>query len=240
MPAAAPNPLNAYSPEWFQFFHEGIPEVRTAQEAGFISALCPVADFPRILDVCCGMGRHSRALASLGYAVTGIERDPAAVAAAVRQSGGPVYREMDIRDWRPEPESFDAAVILSQSFGFFGAEANLEILTRLAAALRPGGRIVLDLWNPAFFLTRQGRRDFVLPGGMVVETKQMTGDRLTVRLDYPGGGSDLFEWQTFTEIQMADFAGKAGLGVMPALTDYDPAATPSPDRPKIQFVLERG
>ena len=60
---------NSYSAAWFAHFHEGIPESRTAQEVAFVTWHCPLASFPRILDVCCGMGRHARALAELGSAL---------------------------------------------------------------------------------------------------------------------------------------------------------------------------
>lgn len=64
---------NVYSRQWFEFFHIGIGEART--KTAFICRCAPLPDFRKVLDVCCGMGRHARALGSRGYSVTGIDRD---------------------------------------------------------------------------------------------------------------------------------------------------------------------
>ena len=230
---------NSYSPAWFEFFHVGIPAARTEAETAFIQRSCPLPHFARLLDVCCGMGRHARALAMAGYAVTGVERDAHAVATARERGGGPVYVQADVRDFRPEPASFDAAVIMSQSFGYFDPGTNRDLLARLGEALRPAGRLVLDLWNPDFFLPRQGQRTFQLPAGTVQETTRMEERRLFSRLDYPDGSHDEFEFQTFSASEMEQFVRPLGWHLVTACTDFDAAVAPSADRPRMQFVLER-
>ncbi len=80
---------NAYSRRWFEFFHIGIGEARTIQEATFVSRCAPLPDFRKLADVCCGMGRHARALSSQGYSVIGIDRDADAIAKARELAGGP-------------------------------------------------------------------------------------------------------------------------------------------------------
>ena len=230
---------NRYSAAWFQFFHVGIAAARTEQEAAFVRRCCPLPDFTRVLDVCCGMGRHARRLAADGYIVTGIERDEPAVLAARAQGGGPDYVQADVRAYQPEPGSCDAAVILSQSFGYFDPDTNRAVLARLGVGLRPGGRIVLDVWNPDFFVPRQGQFTFELPAGSVRETKRVASGRLFTRLDYPDGGCDEFEFQTFTSAEMADFARSAGLVLVTACTGFDATVLPDADKPRIQFVLER-
>src|SRR5947209_2536799 len=105
---------NTYSPAWFTNFHVSIPAARTEHEAAFVRSCCPLPVFPRLLDVCCGMGRHARVLAAHGYTVTGIERDKCAVEVAREQGGGPSYLETDIRDYTPQSSACDAVLILSQ------------------------------------------------------------------------------------------------------------------------------
>ena len=94
---------NAYSRRWFELFHIGIGEARTIQEATFVCRCAPLPDFRKLADVCCGMGRHARALSNQGYSVIGIDRDAAAIAKARELAGGPSYVHADIRDYRPEP-----------------------------------------------------------------------------------------------------------------------------------------
>jgi SAM-dependent methyltransferase len=91
----------------------------------------------RILDAGCGEGALSRALAGAGYAVTSIDADPAAVAAA-RSAGIPAVRS-DLADYDDEP--FDAVVMLLSLHHMHPLGTALD---RVAGLLRPGGMLVLD------------------------------------------------------------------------------------------------
>jgi SAM-dependent methyltransferase len=197
---------NAYSRRWFEFFHIGINEARTAQEAAFVCRCAPLPEFRKVLDVCCGMGRLARALASRGYSVVGIDRDADVIAKARELGGRPNYLVADIRQYRPEAGAFDVAIIMGQSFGYFGPETDRDVLARLTSGVRKGGRVVVDLWNQEFFAARQGERDLETPSGVVRESKRFDGDRLYVHLDYPDGGQDEFEWQLYTPAQMMQLA----------------------------------
>ena len=229
---------NLYSRQWFEFFHAGIDEARTIRETEFICACAPLPEFQKILDVCCGMGRHARALSNRGYSVTGIDRDADAIAKARELGDGPNYVVAEIRDYQPAPEKFDATIVMGQSFGHFDSGTNRDILRRLADAIRKRGRVILDLWNPEFFAAHQGERDLSTARGVVRESKRITGDRLVVRLDYPDGAQEQFEWQLFTPQQMEQLATAVALGLLVSCTDFDMTRLPSPDNPRIQFVLE--
>ena len=192
---------NSYSQRWFEFFHANIAEERTTTEVDFICASAPLPGFRKVLDVCCGMGRHTRVLCSRGYSVTGVERDATAVARARELAGGPNYIHADVRNYQPYVNAYDGAIIMSQSFGYFDDATNRDLLGRLGTSVREHGRVILDLWNPEFFVTRQGERNLDLSNGVVRERKRLEGDRLFVHLDYPDGGHDDFEWQLFTPSQ---------------------------------------
>jgi len=230
---------NSYSHRWFEFFHAGIAESRTIRETEFICACAPLPDFRSILDVCCGMGRHARALSNRGYSVTGIDRDADAITRARELRGGPKYVVAEIRDYQPAPEKFDAVIVMGQSFGHFDAETNRDILRRLANGVRKRGRVVLDLWNPEFFAPHQGERDLKTSRGTVRENKRADGDRLFVELDYPDRFQEKFEWELFTPQQMEKLAKSVGLSLLIACTGFDAASLPSPANPRIQFLLER-
>jgi SAM-dependent methyltransferase len=230
---------NTYSSRWFEFFHAGIGDERTNREIEFICAMAPLPDFREVLDVCCGMGRHARALAARGYSVTGIERDPGAIARANVLGGGPEYLQADVRDYPPDRSACDLAIVMSQSFGYFDAAGNRDLLRRLATGVRNGGRIILDLWNPDFFASYQGERDLELAGGVVRETKTVKDSRLFVRLDYPAGGRDAFEWQLFTPSELRSLADSVGLVLVTACTGFDAAMEPSAENPRLQCVLEK-
>jgi SAM-dependent methyltransferase len=212
---------NAYSPRWFEFFHVGIDDSRTVRETEFVCACAPLPDFRNVLDVCCGMGRHARALSDRGYSVTGIDRDTDAIANARDLRHGPNYVVAEIRDYQPAPETFDAAIVMGQSFGHFDPGINRDILRRLAAGVRKRGRIIVDLWNPEFFIGHQGERELKTSRGNVCEKKRVDGDRLFVQLDYPDGTHEQFEWQMFTPEQMAQLAESVGLGLLVSCTNFE-------------------
>lgn len=230
---------NAYSRRWFEFFHVGIDEARTAQEATFVCRCAPLPEFGKLVDVCCGMGRHARTLSGRGYSVVGIDRDADVIAKARELAAGPNYVVTDIRDYWPEAGAFDLAIVIGQSFGYFDPATNRDVLAHLTNGIRKGGRVVLDLWNPDFFAVHQGERELKTPNGTVRESKHLESDRLFVHLDYPGGGQEQFEWQMFTPAQMIELAQSLGLQLLFSCTDFDPTTVPSSAKPRIQFVLER-
>jgi len=224
---------NSYSRHWFEFFHVGIDEARTRQETIFIAECAPLPEFRRVLDVCCGMGRHARALSELGYSVTGVDRDANMISKARELGGGPEYVVADIRDYAPDRGAFDIAIVMSQSFGHFDSATNRDVLSRLATAVRGGGRIILDLWNPEFFAAHQGERELKTARGTVRENKSMKNDRLLVELEYPGRNREQFEWQLFSPRQMTDLARSVGLALLVSCTDFAANVLPSSSNPRL-------
>lgn len=82
---------NSYSQTWFELFLE--TQLYTEYEVTFIARNLPGPDYRRILDVCCGPGRHSRPLAARGYEVVGIDLDETALARARRETAGNATNE---------------------------------------------------------------------------------------------------------------------------------------------------
>src|SRR5262245_8404191 len=77
---------NAYSPLWFRLFMPQLSASVTQQEVAFLARQLPLPQCRRVLDLCCGYGRHGVGLAAQGYEVTGLDRDTEAVAEAQRRS----------------------------------------------------------------------------------------------------------------------------------------------------------
>jgi D-alanine-D-alanine ligase len=105
----------------------------------------------RILDLCCGQGRHVLELARRGFThVAGLDRSRTLIRLAksrARKEGLDVrFHEGDARRFRLPRESFDCVAILGNSFGYFEQESDdLDILRACARVLQAGGTLVLDL-----------------------------------------------------------------------------------------------
>jgi SAM-dependent methyltransferase len=96
----------------------------------------------RVLDVPCGTGRIARRLRAGGHHVVGIDVTPAFLAEA-RRSDLPVIRA-DMRTSVLRPGTFDAAICVWGSFGYFDETGNRAQARALADALAPGGRCLVD------------------------------------------------------------------------------------------------
>ena len=97
---------------------------------GIIDLLEPTKD-QKIIDLCCGYGRHSIELAKRGYTITGyhLSKDFLKHAEQTAHSEGVLvnFIEGDIRDL-DYIEEFDIAINLFTSFGYFDDEENQAVL----------------------------------------------------------------------------------------------------------------
>jgi SAM-dependent methyltransferase len=105
----------------------------------------------RVLDLTCGPGLYAVALAERGAEVVGVDFGPASIAHArqLADDAGVAARcqfvERDVRDYEPEEGAFDAALFIYGQLAVFPRETAQGLLRKAAAALRPGGRLVVEL-----------------------------------------------------------------------------------------------
>jgi SAM-dependent methyltransferase len=233
--------LNTYSHHWFEAFVPGAEE-RTEREVRFLARHLPVARFPRVLDLCCGTGRHAAALAGLGYTVTGLDRSQFALERARRLCGPAVqFVEGDMRELDRVPGTFDAVISMWQSFGYFDRAANLAVLEGIRRRLREGGRVVLDIYDRLFFEQNHERRRIERDGQVIQETTELVDGRLTVRLDYESRGvSEAFGWELYSAEELAELASGCGLILVQAFAGFDEGRPARGQHPRMQLVFELG
>lgn len=142
--------------EWFDSpLYEKLYANRDEGEAELLAVLIekevPPSSFPQVLDLGCGRGRHSFALAERGYSVTGIDLSPEAIKKARNTARNRGYDEITfkVRDMRdPLSETFDAIFNLFTTFGYFLEDSeNLKVLKASDRMLKPGGRLMIDFLN---------------------------------------------------------------------------------------------
>jgi SAM-dependent methyltransferase len=123
-----------------------------AEAARAVAALLALLELPpdaRVLDLCCGFGRHLAVLrAHAGLRAVGADLSQPLLAEAARRGLGGALVRADMRRLPFRP-GFDAVCSFFTSFGYFQDDAeNLAALRELGRVLRPGGRFVLDYLNP--------------------------------------------------------------------------------------------
>ena len=126
-------------------------EERNAQaEADALAAagLAGVEPGADVLDVPCGFGRHTLALARAGYRAVGVDRSTPLLDEARRRAAGARWPKLTRADYRELPfaeGSFDAAFNLFTSLGYLGDEEDVKALAAIRHVLRPGAKLVVEM-----------------------------------------------------------------------------------------------
>jgi SAM-dependent methyltransferase len=119
-----------------------------AQADGLVKLL-GVTPGASLLDLCCGIGRHSIALAQRGFNVTGVDRTRAfldrAKAAARKQGVKVDWVQQDMRAFK-RSNAFDGAINCVTSFGYFADQAeDLLVARNLHDALKANARLAIEM-----------------------------------------------------------------------------------------------
>ncbi len=121
---------------------------RTGAQVEFAIQALRLAPGARVLDVACGVGRHSIELARRGYQVTGLDLSPKLLQiAAERAERAGVQVNWVRADMREIPftQEFDAAFNIFSSWGYLESEEeDQKVLNAVARALKPGGAFLLE------------------------------------------------------------------------------------------------
>lgn len=215
-------------------------DAEAARHVALATAALGLTRRHRVLDLCCGGGRHLRELRARGIAPWGLDRSAALLAEARRDSE--TARRLVRGDMRRLPfgdGSFDAVVSFFTSFGYFFDEAeNRQVLSEVARVLRDGGGALIDLMDRrtviATLVTESERH---VDGRVVRERRRISDDGTRVEKDIeldPGDGELLVFHESVRMYDLEEaresLAG-AGLELRDVFGDfdgvpYDPGATP--------------
>jgi ubiquinone/menaquinone biosynthesis C-methylase UbiE len=183
----------------------------------------PIKSGAEVLDLCCGMGRHSFAIHALGYDVTGIDLSSVLLreAKSLRDDRPIEFNQGDMRELPYEDESFDAVVNLFTSFGYFDhVEEDAKVLAQIHRVLRPDGIYVIDFLNPVYV------RDHLVPhstkevdGETILEERWLEDSRVHKKITIQE--RVYFERvRLYSSDQMTDMLAHAGLQINGIMGDY--------------------
>jgi SAM-dependent methyltransferase len=146
--------------QWYREFFDDLylrvyqpleaPE-QVRREVDFIVKALDLPAGAKVLDLCCGQGRHSLELARRGFQVVGVDLSEALLYAARKRAESEglsvTFLHCDMREIDFAGE-FDAVINMFTSFGYLESEAEDEkVLGKVAQALKSGGKFLLDVVN---------------------------------------------------------------------------------------------
>lgn len=163
---------------WQKYFDEHYLKVykdlerETSREVESILKMMDLKPKAKLLDLCCGYGRHSMEFAQRGLKVTGYDLSDFFIEKAKKDSADlGLSIEFVKGDMRrlPFEQQFDAVVNIFTSFGFFDRESDdFKVTKGVSRALKKGGLFLLDLKNREHLIRNFQRKrwkqeeDFVL------------------------------------------------------------------------------
>jgi ubiquinone/menaquinone biosynthesis C-methylase UbiE len=208
-----------------------------ALAAARLAGVEPGAD---VVDVPCGFGRHTLALARAGFRAVGVDRSATLLEEARRRAGGERWPKLTRADYRDLPfaeETFDAAFNLFTSLGYLGDEEDTKVLAAIRRVLRPGGKLVLETMHRDRLVEIFRDKDWHLMGAGRLLLEQRTWDPVTgvvqsTQTLITGSGereSRTFSVRTYSATELLAMIDRAGFSEAKCYGSFeaDPFATTS-------------
>lgn len=154
MSKIAPWYVNWFSSKLYLELYKHRNEDDARNLINLIERTLPLKKGDKVLDVCCGEGRHSIELARRGFNVTGFDLSKFLISEAKKhfkalpeQHIKANFLNKDMRKFDFK-KSFDTVVNLFTSFGYFdNDEENFRVIKNVSLSLKKGGYFVFDFIN---------------------------------------------------------------------------------------------
>jgi SAM-dependent methyltransferase len=200
-----------------------------AEAIAKLLGLEPDAD---VLDCPCGYGRHSIALAGLGFDVVGADRSEVLLAEARRRAEDgerPRWVHADYRDLPFEDASFDCVLNLFSSLGYWGEEGDAQAMREFRRVLRPGGRLVVELLHRDLLMSYWAGKswDDLPDGSLMLEEREFDLERgvnvVRFELVEPDGSrlDASYELRVYSATELSALARGAGFAEIACYGDFE-------------------
>ncbi|MFM1918831.1 MAG: hypothetical protein RLZZ303_465 [Candidatus Hydrogenedentota bacterium] len=215
-------------------------------EADFAMRHLRLGHCGKILDLCCGGGRHLIHLSSYCVELVGLDYSRDLLRIANDHLPANVLLTRGDMRHLPFEAAFDAVVNFFTSFGYFEEDSeNARVPRQMALALRPGGRFFMDYLNPAHVranLLSESRREAgnltVLEERWIDSARSRVNKRTKV-LEAGGVRTETFESvRLYSFEEMHALLGASGLVVEQVFGDYD-GSPHKATSPRMMFVGSR-
>ncbi|MGD6807610.1 MAG: class I SAM-dependent methyltransferase [Candidatus Bathyarchaeia archaeon] len=186
-----------------------------------------------VLDVACGSGRHTIALASSGFEVVGLDVSLRLLRIA-KQRGADMLVRGDMRYLPFKSAAFKAVVSMDTSFGYLLSEAeDAQSLADIRRVLKPEGELFIDVFNRERLVAKyRGRsaspRSLEYPSFRLEQKRSVSEDGawlndVWIVNDSVSMQVRVFEHKVrlYKHAQLESLLFEAGLFIKSVLGDYD-------------------
>ena len=151
----------------------------TPKEVDSIISLLTADTSARVLDLGCGIGRHSLELARRGFVVTGVDRTrnylQKASKEAKKEGINVEFVQDDMRNFC-RSEEFDISLSLYTSFGYFeNKEDDSKVIANIYSSLKPGGILLMDMMGKEVLSRDFKEREWMEEDGWLVLQERKLG-----------------------------------------------------------------
>jgi SAM-dependent methyltransferase len=185
-----------------------------------------------VLDLCCGPGRHSLALAKRGIQVAAVDRSEFLLRRAKEEAAkSNLEIEFVLDDMRHfvSDQSFSLILNLFTSFGYFDdIEDDLKVLQNAYRSLKPGGAMVIDVFGKEPLARKYQATNSTKFGDevMLIQRNEICEDWTRCRNEWilvKGATARTFNFQTrlYSGQEMKDILRKAGFEEVKVFGDLD-------------------
>ncbi|MAC09138.1 MAG: SAM-dependent methyltransferase [Rhodobiaceae bacterium] len=140
--------------DWFDsdYYHILYKHRDYSEARNFIDNIIEYLDLKKgskILDLACGIGRHSIYLDEIGFKVVGTDKSPNNIKRAkANQNQSLSFLQMEMID--NTNHKYDGIFNLFTSFGYVNHDYNLKTIKNIERQLKDNGTIIIDFMNTLF------------------------------------------------------------------------------------------
>lgn len=221
-----------FNKNFMDFYKKILTPKRTGMEIGFITKTLGLEPGMKVLDLGCGWGRHTIALAKKGYKMTGQDINPFFLEEGRKEASaeGVSVRwiERNMRNIAGRKE-FNAILNLFSSFGYYEREEDHQaVFYAVARALRRGGYFLIDVINREKILhPYQAERVIKTKEGAVLKVKakfdlmtSRSNERRVLKLEGRRKKEYSLTLRIFTLTELIAMARKANLSFVACFGGY--------------------
>lgn len=213
---------------WYMRLYRHRTEVEACEAVDLLERLGGVPKGARVLDLCCGYGRHALALAEHGYQVTGLDNSHYLIDRA-----NELYPHKNVQyvvgDMRgPFPGApFEAIANYFTSFAYFDTHnENMKVLDAVRTHLVLGGCFVIDFLNADLLRKTLVPETMILIDGVTIVSQRWIDEpfvRKRITISNPCAYEQEFEERVwlYGKEELVEMLMKAGLRVTSVHGTYD-------------------